>query len=158
MSRQAHVFYLASEHVTHQFAERLAQHCLAGLRIYFDGEIGAGKTTMIRRLVQSLGVRGAIKSPTFTIVEPYASANYNIYHFDLYRICDPSELEYIGWREYFDDGLCLVEWPSHAEGILPMPDLRLKLAIKGAGRECSCQAFSREGAYILNALEEGMNS
>lgn len=121
---------------------------LSGARgtIYLSGELGTGKTTLVRGLLRGLGHEGAVKSPTFTIVEPYLFDNKKIYHFDLYRLADPEELELLGGREYFaPDSLCLVEWPDCGEGSLPEPDLVISLQHDGTARQLSLSGRSQQG-------------
>lgn len=109
--------------------------------IYFQGEIGAGKTTLIRSLLRTLGVKGSIKSPTFSVMESYSvqtavTPSFSIHHFDLYRLVNPEELEYLGWREAFLlPSLCCIEWPEKAQGYLPEPDIFVSLKITENGRE-----------------------
>lgn len=96
---------------------------------YFQGDIGAGKTALIRALLRGLGVEGPIKSPTFSIMEPYRIDSFPVYHFDLYRLAHPEELEYLGWRDCFSGpSLCCVEWPEQAKGYLPIPDALFTLS------------------------------
>jgi len=122
--------------------------------IYLDGDLGTGKTTLVRGLIRSLGHDGAVKSPTFTLVEPYRVAGKNIYHFDLYRLSDPEELEYMGLRDYFDaHSLCLVEWPAKGASLLPEPDLWLKLLHDGSFRDVSISAGTQAGELMLKALK-----
>ena len=103
--------------------------------VLLHGNLGVGKTTLVRGLLRSLGFEGTVKSPTYTLVEPYHVADRDIYHFDLYRLADPEELEYLGVRDYFrDDALCLIEWPQQADGFLPKADLELTLKHDGAAR------------------------
>jgi tRNA threonylcarbamoyladenosine biosynthesis protein TsaE len=125
----------------------------SGLVIYMEGELGAGKTTLTRGLLSAHGHQGAVKSPTFTLVEPYELAEQRVYHFDLYRLGDPEELDYLGIRDYFDDqSLCLIEWPERGAGYLPGPDLRVGLSVKGAGRQLRAEACSDRGDKVLAKL------
>jgi tRNA threonylcarbamoyladenosine biosynthesis protein TsaE len=123
--------------------------------IYFHGELGTGKTTCIRGLIQALGHEGAVKIPTFTLVEPYVFDNYKVYHFDLYRLADPDELEMLGAREYFaPDSLCLVEWPECAQGALPAADLDIYLEHAGTERRLRLEAGTVHGETWLEALAQ----
>lgn len=104
---------------------RLAALLPATAVVFLHGDLGAGKTTLVRGLIQSLDPGRRVKSPTFTLVEPYESLPIPVYHFDLYRLADPQELELIGARDYFAGGRVLVEWPDKAQGQLPAPDLEV---------------------------------
>jgi len=117
---------------------RLARRLTGGGCVYLEGDLGAGKTTLVRGLLRGLGHKGAVKSPTYTIVEPYELGGVHIYHFDLYRLGDPEELELIGVRDYFSsDSLCLLEWPERGAGVVPSPDLTITLAVNGRGRKAT---------------------
>ena len=103
--------------------------------IYLKGELGVGKTTVVRGLLRALGYEGKVKSPTYTIVESYEFGSRTIQHFDLYRLSDPRELLYIGAQELLAEAdLTLVEWPDRGKGCLPSPDLEVELAFEGTGR------------------------
>ena len=121
-------FHLRNESDSQQLAQILAQHVESGV-VFLIGDLGAGKTTLTRYWIQALGHQGAVKSPTYTLVEPYHLASKNIYHFDLYRLQDPYELELMGIRDYLDekDSLLLIEWPSKGEGVLRAPDATIEL-------------------------------
>ncbi len=122
-------------------------------RIYLDGDLGTGKTTLVRGLIRALGHEGAVKSPTFTLIEPYQIGTKNIYHFDLYRLSDPEELEYMGLRDYFiPESLCLVEWPEKGGRMLPSPDLLLKLTHDSTSRDVTVSAMTETGEVMLKTL------
>lgn len=114
---------------------RLAQRFPAGGLITLHGDLGAGKTTLVRGLLRELGHTGVVKSPTYTLVEPYHLAGRDIYHFDLYRLAEAEELECMGIRDYLrPDALCLVEWPEKAGDILPIADLQVFIHHAGSER------------------------
>ncbi|MCE8010597.1 tRNA (adenosine(37)-N6)-threonylcarbamoyltransferase complex ATPase subunit type 1 TsaE [Billgrantia desiderata] len=124
-------------------------------RLYLEGELGAGKTTLARGILRAYGHAGAVKSPTYTLVEPYELAGGRLYHFDLYRLGDPEELEFIGGRDLFaEDALCIVEWPSRGRGWLPQPDLKVTLSLHGAGRQAMLEAYTAHGRAALDELRQ----
>jgi tRNA threonylcarbamoyladenosine biosynthesis protein TsaE len=124
--------------------------------IYLHGDLGAGKTTLSRGIIRSLGHTGAVKSPTFTLVEPYEMGAVRAFHFDLYRLVDAEELEYLGVRDYFDgDALCLVEWPQRGAGVLPKADMDITISPQGAGRALRLQAQGERGTAWCAALAIG---
>lgn len=114
------------------FGFKLATSCAPGQSILLNGQLGAGKTTLVRGFLHGLGHKGHVKSPTYTLVETYNLNGMTINHFDLYRLNDPEELEFIGWRDYFHDkAINLIEWPEKASDLLPKPDWIITINILG---------------------------
>ena len=140
---------LNDEAATLHAATVLASQLRPGMVIYLHGDLGAGKTTLVRGILHALGHVGKVKSPTYTIVEPYTLALAPCYHFDLYRFQDAEEWEAAGFRDYFNAGsLCLVEWPERAAEVLPPPDMDIRFDILPHGRVLhisSQQALALEG-------------
>lgn len=129
--------FLPDAIATEAVGKELAAIVKAPIVIFLVGELGAGKTTLVRGFLGGLGYEGSVKSPTFTLVEPYQFEDYGVYHFDLYRLDVPEELESIGIRDYFTaDAIVLVEWPERGVGFLPKADLILELSVapEGEGR------------------------
>lgn len=121
--------------------------------VYLEGDLGAGKTTLVRGLLRKVGAGETAKSPTYTLVEPYVISGLNLYHFDFYRFSVPEEFLDAGLDEYFSDsGLCLVEWPDRARPYLPVADLRIRLSHTGNGRHARIEADSERGRQWLSAL------
>jgi len=149
--------HLANEQQQLDFAGRVARHIQPGMVIFLNGDLGTGKTTFVRGFLMALGHTGVVKSPTYTLVEPYQIKEYSIYHFDLYRLADPEELEYAGGRDYFDgDAISLIEWPEQAAGFLPPADLVINLEYGNAGvnsgRELMIQSGSDAGKKLMLQL------
>lgn len=127
--------YLEGEDAMEAFGRRIASVTQGVGTIFLEGNLGAGKTTLSRGIIRGLGHAGAVKSPTFTLVEPYEIGAIRAFHFDLYRLVDPEELEFLGIRDYFDGAaLCLIEWPQKGAGFLPKPDLTITISAATAGR------------------------
>lgn len=148
---------LADEAATLALGAQLAQILTSGSNIYLHGDLGAGKTTLVRGLLHAMGHQGKVKSPTYTLVEPYVLAGLNLYHFDLYRFIDPEEWEAAGFRDYFNpESICLVEWPEKAHGLLPAADLDiyigLSLSAQAAGRQVKISANTASGKQCLAKL------
>ncbi len=137
------------------FGAELAQVSEGQGVIFLEGDLGMGKTTLCRGVLQGFGHTGAVKSPTYTLVEPYELKDKQVYHFDLYRLSDPEELEYLGIRDYFDNqALCLIEWPDKGAGILPSPDLTLSISVEGRGRRIQWQSGTQFGQQLADELLE----
>lgn len=145
---------LADEKATLDFAAKLAALIPeSAFCIYLQGDLGAGKTTLVRGLLHALGHTGKVKSPTYTLVEHYQPNERDIYHFDLYRLADPEELLYLGIEDYFTaDALCLIEWPEQGKGVLPEPDLLISLNYQTSGRQMTLTAFSDAASIICDKL------
>lgn len=123
------------------------------LVVYLNGDLGAGKTTLTRGFVKGMGHIGNVKSPTYTLVEPYELAKWRIFHFDLYRLSDAEELEYMGIRDYFNhDCCCFIEWPEKGAGLLAKADLIINIAYQNEQRIITLQAESHYGEQVITAL------
>lgn len=144
---------LADAHATEAAGAALARASRGHGLIFLEGDLGAGKTTLSRGLIRALGHQGNVKSPTYTLVEPYELPAARVMHYDLYRLADPEELEYLGLRDHLDeDTLTLIEWPLRGGKLLPAPDLRLTLVIRGTQRELQWQAGTPHGTAMAAAL------
>lgn len=145
--------FLGSDADTVHWGERVG-YTLAGRGIvYLYGELGAGKTTFCRGILRSYGYLGSVKSPTYTIIEPYELAAARIFHFDLYRLMQADEWHYLGADAYFSgQTICLVEWPQRAAEYLPSGDLAITLVYAQEGRKMQAEALSDYGYKILKAL------
>ena len=143
--------FLHTQAALESYAEQLAEHADSDTVIYLRGSLGAGKTTFARGFLRGLGYQGVVKSPTYTLVEPYSfSSGIVCYHFDLYRLADPEELEFTGARDYFNaSSICLIEWPEKAEGYLPAADIDCRLEHHAQGRKITLTACSEKGERLM---------
>ncbi len=145
--------FLADEAATGAFGAELASVLVSGLVVTLSGDLGAGKTALVRAVLRALGHAGKVKSPTYALVEIYAISSLYLYHFDFYRFNDPDEWHEAGFREYFNPhSVCFVEWPEKAGGLLPAADIAIRLRIEGTGREIALEAGSEKGKRCLLGL------
>lgn len=150
--------HLPDEAATLALGADMARILVPGLVFYLDGNLGAGKTTLVRGILRGLGYEGKVKSPTYTLVELYAISRLELYHFDLYRFSDPREWEEAGFREYFSaDSICLVEWPEKAGDWLSRPDVRVLLRMRDDGRAAELKAETEAGKRWLSQLQENIH-
>ena len=149
----SHSIFLADEAATIAYGQRLAKAINSKGLLTLSGNLGSGKTTLSRGLIQSYGHSGTVKSPTYTLVEPYEIGDKRIYHFDLYRMEDPEELEFIGLWDYLtQEALIIIEWPEKAFGVLPPADLAIQLEQQEKGRKITCSANTLPGETMLKKL------
>lgn len=148
-------YFLDDEQATLDLGAQLAHACPSQqCIIYLSGELGVGKTTLVRGFLRALGYQGAVKSPTYTLVEPYQLDHRQLFHFDLYRIHDPEELMYLGLEEYFNGtALCLIEWPSQAAGLLPKADIDIELHHHQQSRQVKLTAYSPQGEMLCRCYQ-----
>lgn len=145
---------LSDEEATLLLGRALAEVISGGV-LFLRGDLGSGKTTLCRGLLRGLGHQGLVKSPTYTLVEPYLLGDLPLYHFDLYRLADEKELEYLGVRDYFqENSLCLIEWPERGEPLLPLADLEIRLKWAEKGRWCRIEGCSNKGRQWLACLRQ----
>ena len=150
--------YIPDEGTMLRFGKKLAEVLVKqpkdnAIVLYFNGDLGAGKTTLTRGMVQGLGYQGNVKSPTYTLVEEYSIAGKMIYHFDLYRLADPEELEFMGIRDYFaDNTICLIEWAEKGADLLSSPDLLVNIGYAENARNIELVAQSTMGQQIIQQL------
>ncbi|NMP30506.1 tRNA (adenosine(37)-N6)-threonylcarbamoyltransferase complex ATPase subunit type 1 TsaE [Thalassotalea sp. M1531] len=152
-------YFLADEAATvaigAAIADVIKHHIQKGIVVFLNGDLGAGKTTLTRGFVCGMGHIGKVKSPTYTLVEPYELPDWQVYHFDLYRLADPEELEFMGIRDYFSDNSCsFIEWPEKGQGMLASADLTIDMVYKGEQRVISISTQSELGKHTLQKLQE----
>mgnify|MGYP003873269833 FL=1 len=146
--------HLSDQDATVEMGKQLAAKLSQATVIFLHGDLGAGKTTFSRGVIQGLGHKGNVKSPTYTLVEPYELQGINAYHFDLYRLADPEELEFMGFRDYLEQkAVCLIEWPQKGQGLLPQPDLDIELQYRDEQRQIIITANTNIGEAIVNELK-----
>lgn len=143
---------LKNEHDTLKLGRQIAHGIEASeeklVVVYLSGTLGAGKTTLTRGVLAGYGYHGKVKSPTYTLVENYELASRRVYHFDLYRLGDPEELEFMGIRDFFTEDasgkpvVCIIEWPERGGAILPRPDLDLVIGVQGEGRRADLTVYN----------------
>ena len=145
---------MPDEAATLRLGEALAAGATKGLVLHLRGELGAGKTTLVRGLLRAMGHTGRVKSPTYTLLEPYSLLRLNFYHFDFYRFKDRSEWLSSGFREHFNpESLCVVEWPERAGDLLAPPDLDIQLEYDAQSRAATAVAYSNPGqTWLAEAL------
>lgn len=144
---------LPNEQAMIAFGHQLAEGLQPGCVVYLHGELGAGKTTLVRAVLQALGHAGRVKSPTYTLVERYDLEQTTVFHFDLYRLADPEELEYLGIRDYLENqAIIFVEWPEKGSGFLADPDIDITISYLGDARQISCMPTSKKGQASLESL------
>ena len=146
-------FHLADENATVMLAQRLAARLKAGMVIYLHGDLGAGKTTLVRGVLNALGYDGRVKSPTYTLVEPYHVAGLDLRHFDLYRLHDEEEWEAAGFCDELDGrNIFFIEWPKKAQGLIPQADMEITFGILPHGRKVEIHANTETGKQCLEQL------
>jgi tRNA threonylcarbamoyladenosine biosynthesis protein TsaE len=147
---------LEDEQKMQVFGEKIAQvigQINAPLLILLNGDLGAGKTTLSRGILNGLGHRGSVKSPTYTLVEPYDLEIGKVFHFDLYRLVDPEELYDIGFNDYLSESqLCMIEWPDKGGSLLPKADISMQINSNGTGRQVILTAQTSLGSQCVNEL------
>lgn len=153
---------LKNEAATDALGKCLARQLVPGLVVYLHGDLGAGKTALTRALLHSAGYVGHVKSPTYTLAEPYdiqlAGQTVTVMHFDLYRMTSPEEFLEAGFRDVFNHTtICVVEWPENGESVLPLPDLDIYLMVSGTGRQVELCARSERASVCVNQLNFAPN-
>jgi tRNA threonylcarbamoyladenosine biosynthesis protein TsaE len=156
--RLGRMFELYDEAAMDAFGGRLAAQITGRTMLTLSGDLGAGKTTLARGILRGLGHHGNVKSPTYTVIEPYDLPLGRVYHFDLYRLNDPEELEFLGFRDYLNDGvLCMLEWPEKGAGYLDSVDLAVVIDVRRWGRKLELAAYSDAGEVIIQGLSSAIS-
>ena len=139
------------------FGASLIAACEHGGVITLSGELGTGKTTLVRGALEAEAVVGGVRSPTYTLIEYYPLSRFAVAHFDLYRLADPEELEYLGFRDYLNQQtLCLIEWPERARGYLHAIDLEIKLEYVAQGRRVELAAGTAWGQQLVSRVNQSI--
>jgi tRNA threonylcarbamoyladenosine biosynthesis protein TsaE len=135
------------------FGEALGRLLPRRLVVYLEGDLGTGKTTLVRGILRGLGHSGPVRSPTYTLIEPYELPAARVYHLDLYRLSDPEELDYLGLRDLSgEDAILLVEWPERGAGTLPSADLSIRIRYQIQGRHLTLSAVNPEAGTLVSAI------
>jgi tRNA threonylcarbamoyladenosine biosynthesis protein TsaE len=150
---------LTGEAEQEALGRRLALNCRAPCIVYLEGDLGAGKTTLARGFLRGIGYQGRVKSPTYTLLEPYELDNLNCYHFDLYRLADAEELAYLGIEDLLtENSVLLIEWPEKGVGGLPAADLRIKIQHDSLSRQISIVGVSEQGIEIIQEIQSDLGN
>lgn len=158
MKNETLTITIANEEAMLELGQKLSKTYLESDKksaiIFLYGNLGAGKTTLVRGFLRGLSLKGPVKSPTYTIVEPYQFENFSVFHFDFYRLKHVDELEFIGIQDYFSaNAICLIEWPENGSGLLPLPDLACHIDLLKEGRRIKFVAYSEFGKKIINQMK-----
>ena len=157
MATQSIEQLLPTETDTDQIGSMLANGISDGMVIYLIGGLGAGKTRLAQAIIKGLGFSGHVKSPTYTLVETYRVCNRTVYHFDLYRLMDPMELEFMGIQDYFEEKhIILIEWPDKGQGMIGDADIAITLSYADPGRKLSLDAVTERGRELLSKLKQNL--
>ena len=147
-------YTLLTDEAMQAWGRALSLQLCAPAIVHLNGNLGAGKTTLVRGFLRGLGHTGAVKSPTYTIVESYEFDSLECFHFDLYRMADPEELEAMGIRDYMHDkAVCMIEWPELGEGVLPEPDMVIDIKILEIGRQLQVQVVNPIFQQVIDKLD-----
>ena len=153
MSEAMREIDLADEAATEALGGALATALSPGMLVFLRGQLGAGKTTLVRGMLRALGHKGPVRSPTYALVESYRIAGFELHHFDLYRLSDPEELEFMGLRDFLDgEAICMIEWPERGGGMLPRADMEIELLVSDRGRLARLCAYGRGAECMLARL------